>query len=201
MDGGRRWTRTSGLLHVKRFRLSAVLRAWEAERKCLSYTVTRGGDRSTASPGKRGVPSRGSVRRESSHHRAGEVTRSCHSDQLPDRSHGRAGIDGSLARAALNCRTTASFPGTDLGPLRSPQCPRCMFLPRSSAFWRTVSRMLRPTSWPQRISPPRHSGPVASGQASSHYAAYSALASIRSFRVVDIALKLPLGYPHDERLS
>jgi len=47
----------------------------------------------------------------------------------------------------------------------------------------------------------RHSGPVASGQASSHYADYSVLASIRSFRVVDIALKLPLGYPHDERLG
>jgi hypothetical protein len=31
--GGRRWTRTSGLLHVKHFRLSAVLGAWEAKRK------------------------------------------------------------------------------------------------------------------------------------------------------------------------
>ncbi len=39
--GGRRWTRTSGLLHVKHFRLSAVLRAWEAERKGVTYTVTR----------------------------------------------------------------------------------------------------------------------------------------------------------------
>src|SRR6266542_2306107 len=38
--GGRRWTRTSGLLHVKHFRLSAVLGAWEAERKGLSYTMT-----------------------------------------------------------------------------------------------------------------------------------------------------------------
>jgi len=27
--GGRHWTRTSDLLHVKRFRLSAVLGAWE----------------------------------------------------------------------------------------------------------------------------------------------------------------------------
>jgi len=41
--GGRRWIRTSGLLHVKRFRLSAVLGAWEAERNRLSYTVTKHG--------------------------------------------------------------------------------------------------------------------------------------------------------------
>jgi len=40
VGGGRHWTRTSDLLHVKHFRLSAVLRAREAERKCLSYTVT-----------------------------------------------------------------------------------------------------------------------------------------------------------------
>ncbi len=38
--GGRHWTRTSDLLHVKHFRLSAVLRAWEVERKCVSYAVT-----------------------------------------------------------------------------------------------------------------------------------------------------------------
>jgi len=29
--GGRRWTRTSGLMHVKRFGPSAVLRAWSAK--------------------------------------------------------------------------------------------------------------------------------------------------------------------------
>jgi hypothetical protein len=38
--GGRRWTRTSGLLHVEHLGLSAVLRAWRAERKPVSYTVT-----------------------------------------------------------------------------------------------------------------------------------------------------------------
>jgi hypothetical protein len=38
--GGRRWTRTSGLLHVKHFRVSAVLGAREAEQNRLSYTVT-----------------------------------------------------------------------------------------------------------------------------------------------------------------
>ena len=38
--GGRRWTRTSGLLHVKHFRLNAVLQAREAERKHPSYAVT-----------------------------------------------------------------------------------------------------------------------------------------------------------------
>jgi hypothetical protein len=38
--GGRRWIRTSGLLHVKHFRLSAVLGAWDAEQNRLSYTVT-----------------------------------------------------------------------------------------------------------------------------------------------------------------
>ncbi len=38
--GGRHWTRTSDLLHVKHFRLSAVLRAWEVERKRVSYAVT-----------------------------------------------------------------------------------------------------------------------------------------------------------------
>ena len=38
--GGRRWIRTSGLLHVKHFRLSAVLRAWDAEQNRLSYAVT-----------------------------------------------------------------------------------------------------------------------------------------------------------------
>ena len=43
--GGRRWTRTSGLLHVKHFRLSAVLRAWSAEQNRLSYTVTAMRDR------------------------------------------------------------------------------------------------------------------------------------------------------------
>ncbi len=37
--GGRHWTRTSDLLHVKQFRLSAVLRAWRAERNRVSYTV------------------------------------------------------------------------------------------------------------------------------------------------------------------
>jgi len=40
VDGGRRWTRTSGLLHVKHFRLSAVLGAWSAEHNRISYTVT-----------------------------------------------------------------------------------------------------------------------------------------------------------------
>ncbi len=40
VGGGRHWTRTSDLLHVKHFRLNAVLRAWEAERNCLSHTVT-----------------------------------------------------------------------------------------------------------------------------------------------------------------
>ena len=40
VDGGRRWTRTSGLLHVKRFRLSAVLGASVAEQNGRSYTVT-----------------------------------------------------------------------------------------------------------------------------------------------------------------
>jgi hypothetical protein len=39
--GGRRWIRTSGLLHVKHFRLSAVLGAWEAEQNRDSYTVTK----------------------------------------------------------------------------------------------------------------------------------------------------------------
>jgi hypothetical protein len=38
--GGRHWTRTSDLLHVKHFRLSAVLGAWEAEQNCVSYTIT-----------------------------------------------------------------------------------------------------------------------------------------------------------------
>jgi hypothetical protein len=38
--GGRHWTRTSDLLHVKHFRLSAVLGAWDAEQNRLSYTVT-----------------------------------------------------------------------------------------------------------------------------------------------------------------
>jgi hypothetical protein len=38
--GGRHWTRTSDLLHVKRFRLSAVLGASVAEQNCRSYTVT-----------------------------------------------------------------------------------------------------------------------------------------------------------------
>jgi hypothetical protein len=33
VDGGRRWTRTSGLLHVKHFRLSAVLGAWRYRAK------------------------------------------------------------------------------------------------------------------------------------------------------------------------
>jgi hypothetical protein len=37
--GGRPWTRTSGLLHVKRFRLSAVIGAWSAEQDRISYTV------------------------------------------------------------------------------------------------------------------------------------------------------------------
>jgi hypothetical protein len=40
VDGGRRWTRTSGLLHVKHFRLSAVLGVWEAEQNRVSYAVT-----------------------------------------------------------------------------------------------------------------------------------------------------------------
>jgi hypothetical protein len=39
-DGGRHWTRTSDLLHVKHFRLSAVLGAWRAEQNRRSYTVT-----------------------------------------------------------------------------------------------------------------------------------------------------------------
>jgi hypothetical protein len=40
MAGGRRWIRTSDLLHVKHFRLSAVLGAWEDEQNRVSYTVT-----------------------------------------------------------------------------------------------------------------------------------------------------------------
>ena len=39
--GGRHWTRTSDLLHVKHFRVNAVLRAWEAERRGLSYDRLR----------------------------------------------------------------------------------------------------------------------------------------------------------------
>ncbi len=38
--GGRHWTRTSDLLHVKHSRLSAVLRAQRVEHKCISYAVT-----------------------------------------------------------------------------------------------------------------------------------------------------------------
>jgi hypothetical protein len=38
--GGRHWTRTSDLRHVKRFRLSAAIGAWAAEQNCVSYTVT-----------------------------------------------------------------------------------------------------------------------------------------------------------------
>ena len=38
--GGRHWTRTSDLLHVKHFRLSAVLRAQRVEHKRISYAVT-----------------------------------------------------------------------------------------------------------------------------------------------------------------
>jgi hypothetical protein len=38
--GGRHWTRTSDLLHVKHFRLSAVLGAWQVEQNHVSYTVT-----------------------------------------------------------------------------------------------------------------------------------------------------------------
>jgi hypothetical protein len=37
--GGRHWTQTNDLLHVKRFRLSAVLGTWEAEQNRISYTV------------------------------------------------------------------------------------------------------------------------------------------------------------------
>jgi hypothetical protein len=40
VDGGRRWIRTSGVLHVKRFRVSAVLGVWESERNHRSYVVT-----------------------------------------------------------------------------------------------------------------------------------------------------------------
>ena len=40
VNGGRRWIRTSGLLHVKHFRLSAVLARWRARANRRSYTVT-----------------------------------------------------------------------------------------------------------------------------------------------------------------
>ena len=40
VSGGRHWTRTSDLLHVKHFRLSAVLGTWEAEQNRRSYAVT-----------------------------------------------------------------------------------------------------------------------------------------------------------------
>ena len=39
VNGGRHWTRTSDVLHVKRFRLSAVMRAWSVERNRRSYEV------------------------------------------------------------------------------------------------------------------------------------------------------------------
>lgn len=43
-DGGWRWTRTSGLLHVKHFRLSAVLRAWRIWWAALDWNQALGWD-------------------------------------------------------------------------------------------------------------------------------------------------------------
>ncbi len=86
--GGRHWTRTSDLLHVKHFRLSAVLRAQRVEHKCISYAVTVSAGPAPSEP----------LARESGHGPEGAVSRHTEVATFISLDVGRDGV--ALARAS-----------------------------------------------------------------------------------------------------